>query len=77
MATSDPYFDILASAIRNPKRYKLCMVCGNIVDNEAEECIYCCAYRFESDPERVSNAALDQATHPRHSVTSAAPLGED
>lgn len=77
MATPDPYFELLTSAIRNPSRYKLCEVCGNIVELEAEECIFCSAYRFECDPEHVSNAALDQATHPRTSVTTSAPLSDD
>lgn len=76
MAASDPYFDILISAVRNPKRYKLCAVCGNVVDNEADACVYCCAYRFVTEPDLVSNAALDQATHTRSAVTSTAHLVE-
>ena len=77
MAASDPYYDILSSAIRTPDRYKLCVVCGNVVDAAADECSYCCAYRFECDPERVSNAALDQATRTRSAVTDCSSLAED
>lgn len=77
MAASDPYFTILTSAIRDPKRYKLCLVCGNIVDKEAEECIYCCAYHFETDPEKVSNGALDRATKARQGFLSIANLNKD
>ena len=53
------------------------MVCGNIVEAAAEECVYCCAYRFDSDAELVSNTALDQATHARTSVTDAFAYAED
>lgn len=77
MAIPDPYYEILTAAIRNPSRYKQCAVCGNIADKDMEECIYCCAYRFETDPEKVSNAALDQATNPRKAVTHSLPLAEE
>lgn len=69
MADTDPYFSLLTSALQTPERFKLCVVCGNIVDAEAEECTYCGAYRFETDPDQVSNAALDQAAHKSNALT--------
>lgn len=76
MAASDPYYDILTAAIRTPARFKLCLVCGNVVDMEAGECTYCGAYRFDTDAERVSNAALDQATHKRTALTHTSAFEE-
>lgn len=73
----DPYYAVLARAAASPSLYKVCTVCGNIVEMEASECIYCCAYRFETDAEFVSNTALDQATHTRSSVTDASAYAED
>lgn len=60
---------VLTSAVNTPEEYKLCVVCGNIVEKSIIECNYCSAYRFETDPEQVSNAALDLARHPNSSVT--------
>lgn len=66
---NDSYYGVLVRAAGSPAQYKVCLVCGNIVEEDVEECTYCCAYRFVTDPDYVSNVALDQATHPRHAIT--------
>lgn len=70
MPATDPYYELLTAAINDPRLYKLCLVCGNVNDTKVRECKYCSAYRFDTDPEHVSNAALDQATHERTAVTT-------
>lgn len=59
----------IASAVMNDLgSYKLCTVCGSIVDKSLATCPDCFAYRFDSDSDHVSNAALDLATKPRTGV---------
>ena len=77
MAASDIYYSLLSDAARNPSLYKLCLVCGNIVYRDQEECTYCGAYRFDSDAEHVSNSALDQATSARAAITSPGEFADD
>lgn len=77
MADHDPYYALLALAARTPTRYKVCMVCGNIAEQEVDDCPYCSAYRFETDPEYVSNTALDQATHARTAVTCPSAFADE
>ena len=60
----------LATTIANdPTSYKLCMVCGAIVDKTADTCPDCYAYRFDENSEAVSNAALDLAVKPKTAVS--------
>lgn len=77
MPKTDSYYDLLTTAARSPEGYKVCMVCGNIVDTTANECPYCSAYRFEDDAEFVVNTALDLVTQPRTSVLDTAQYEED
>lgn len=77
MEETDPYYALLSKAASTPDRYKICLVCGNIVDAELESCSYCYAFRFDTDPEHVSNTALDQATHTRSAITNIAVFAED
>lgn len=51
--------EIATTVANDPGSYKLCAVCGAIVDKNAESCPDCAAYRFDEDVERVVNAALD------------------
>ena len=51
--------EIATTVANDPGSYKLCAVCGAIVDKNAESCPDCAAYRFYEDVERVVNAALD------------------
>ena len=51
--------EIATTVANDPASYKLCAVCGAIVDKNAESCPDCAAYRFDEDVERVVNAALD------------------
>lgn len=65
-----PDFKEIATTITNdPASYKVCTVCGAVVDRDAEICPDCSAYRFDSDPEHVLNRALDLGSKPRSSVT--------
>jgi len=60
----------MASAITSdPGSYKICMVCGSIVDKSAETCPDCFAYRFDNEEQHVVNAALDLATKPQTAVS--------
>lgn len=68
MPKTDAYYNVLTSAAHHPEEYKVCAVCGNIAESTVSECPYCSAYRFEDDPELVTNTALDQVTHPRTAV---------
>lgn len=54
--------ELVRSITGDPSHYKLCLVCGAIVDKDAACCPDCYAYRFDDDEEKVSNAALDLAT---------------
>ena len=51
--------EIATTVANDPGSYKLCAVCGAIVDKNADSCPDCAAYRFDEDVERVVNAALD------------------
>lgn len=62
MTSKEKYFKMLADAAGNPKAYKVCHVCGCVVDKHAAECPHCSAYRFNEDSDFVSNTALDQAS---------------
>lgn len=53
----------------DPGSYKICLVCGSIVDKTAETCPDCYAYRFDEDATHVANAALDLATKPQTAVS--------
>lgn len=55
--------EIATTVANDPTSYKLCEVCGAIVDKNADACPDCSAYRFDEDPEHVSNAALDLGAH--------------
>ena len=50
----------MATTVANdPASYKICVVCGAIVDKAADSCPDCSAYRFDESPEAVSGRALD------------------
>ncbi len=51
--------EIATTVSNDPTGYKLCTVCGAIVDKNADSCPDCAAYRFDEDSEHVANAALD------------------
>ncbi len=55
--------EIATTVANDPAGYKLCEVCGAIVDKNADSCPDCSAYRFDENPERVVNAALDLGAH--------------
>ena len=60
----------MATTIANdPTSYKLCTVCGAIVDKTADTCPDCYAYRFDENSEAVANAALDLAIKPKTAVS--------
>lgn len=60
----------MATTIANdPSSYKLCAVCGAIVDKAATSCPDCYAYRFDADPGHVADAALDLAVKPQTAVS--------
>ncbi len=60
----------MANAIMNdPSQYKICLVCGAIVDKNSDICSDCCAYRFDEDETNVANKALDLATKPQTALS--------
>lgn len=60
--------EIATTVSNDPTSYKLCAVCGSIVDKSAATCPDCYAYRFDTDPAHVADAALDLAIKPRRAV---------
>ncbi len=60
--------------VNDPASYKLCLVCGAIVDRAAMTCPDCSAYRFDDDAERVANKALDLAARPQTAVSHLDPV---
>lgn len=71
-ATDTPFYliimrrdckEIATTVANDPTSYKLCAVCGAIVDKNADSCPDCSAYRFDEDAEHVANAALDLGAH--------------
>ncbi len=70
MSPASPDRREMANTIVNdPSSYKICLVCGAIVDRSASSCPDCYAYRFDADPERVANKALDLAARPQTAVS--------
>ena len=61
--------EIATTVVNDPANYKLCMVCGAIVDKASATCPDCLAYRFDADPAAVADRALDYAAHPQHAVS--------
>lgn len=63
------YKEIATTVVNDPTSYKLCEVCGAIVDKAAPTCPECLAYRFDESPSRVADRALDMAAKPQHAVS--------
>lgn len=63
------YKEIATTVVNDPTSYKLCEVCGAIVDKASPTCPDCLAYRFDSDPGRVADRALDLASKPQNAVS--------
>lgn len=61
--------EIATTIANDPTNYKLCCVCGAIVDKSAPSCPDCYAYRFDADATHVADAALDLAVKPRTAVS--------
>ena len=69
MTMRQDYKEIATTVVNDPTSYKLCMVCGAIVDKNSATCPDCMAYRFDDNPSAVSDRALDMAAHPQHAVS--------
>lgn len=54
--------------VNDPTSYKVCLVCGAIVDKAVDACPDCLAYRFDSNAARVADLALDMAVRPQTAV---------
>ena len=63
------YKEIDTTVVNDPTSYKLCMVCGAIVDKSSPTCPDCLAYRFDSNPSAVADRALDIASKPQNAVS--------
>lgn len=61
--------EIATTVANDPGSYKLCMVCGAIVDKTADICPDCMAYRFDTDIEHIANRALDLGRAPSQAVS--------
>lgn len=70
MPKKDAYYTMLTEAAAHPEGFKVCAVCGNIAEAALKICPHCTAYRFETDPEHVSNTAIDQAMHERTAIVN-------
>jgi RNA polymerase subunit RPABC4/transcription elongation factor Spt4 len=63
------YKEIATTVVNDPTNYKVCEVCEAIVDKASPTCPECLAYRFDTDPSRVADRALDMASRPQHAVS--------
>ena len=54
----------------NPVAYKVCEGCDSIVTTEVVICPNCHGYRFDSDPSRVVDQAVELGTREQRSVTA-------
>lgn len=54
----------------NPVAYKVCEGCDSIVTTEVVICPNCHGYRFDADPERVVDQAVELGTREQRSVTT-------
>lgn len=61
--------EIATTVAQDPTAYKICLVCGGIVDKNADSCPDCLGYRFDDDTERVMNRAIDLGSRPHQAVT--------
>ena len=63
------YKEIATTVVNDPANYKVCMVCGAIVDKASPTCPDCLAYRFDSSPGYVTDRAVDMAAKPQNAVS--------
>ncbi|MFT6179613.1 MAG: hypothetical protein ACJAQT_001784 [Akkermansiaceae bacterium] len=54
----------------NPVAYKVCEGCDSIVTAEVVICPNCHGYRFDGDPSRVVDQAVELGTREQRSVTA-------
>lgn len=54
----------------NPIAYKVCEGCDSIVGADTAICPNCHGYRFDDDPSRVVDQALELGTREQRSVTA-------
>ncbi|MGJ8697587.1 MAG: hypothetical protein ACSHYF_14815 [Verrucomicrobiaceae bacterium] len=54
----------------NPVAYKVCEGCDSIVVSDVVICPNCHGYRFDGDPERVVDQALELGTREQRGVTA-------
>ncbi len=54
----------------NPVAYKVCEGCESIVTAEVVICPNCHGYRFDGDPSRVVDQAVELGTREQRSVTA-------
>jgi len=54
----------------NPVAYKVCEGCDSIVTVEVVICPNCHGYRFDGDPSRVVDQAVELGTREQRSVTA-------
>lgn len=55
---------------QNPKGYKVCEGCDSIVVEASVTCPNCHGYRFDDNPSRVSDQALELGSREQRSVTA-------
>lgn len=55
--------------VNDPTSYKVCLVCGAIVDKAVDSCPDCLAYRFDENADHVADVALDMAVRPQTAVS--------
>lgn len=65
---SNNYKEMANTILQDPRSYKVCAVCGAIVDKGVDVCPDCYAYRFINDPAVVSDKAIDLGALPHTAV---------
>lgn len=61
--------EIATTVAQDPTSYKLCLVCGAIVDKGVDTCPDCMAYRFDENAEHVMNRAIDLGSRPWQAIS--------
>lgn len=61
--------EMASTIVNSPHAYKICLICGGIVDSMTPVCPDCGAYRFNDTPDDVMNQALTLASEPEKTIS--------
>ncbi|MFI3243678.1 MAG: hypothetical protein R3Y56_05440 [Akkermansia sp.] len=60
--------DLAQEIAEKPQQYKICEVCGAIIQRSEDICPECYAYRFNEDEQAIRNRVIDIANKPQQAV---------